>query len=176
MFRDLISTAGNGSDGQDKRERGAAARLAGAELPRRTSIEVPRTWVWGGLRNTRNPPRALAGHGGARSCARVDGGGSVGCGRRRARVQAAKVCYGYGNWRKGIKGSGWNLPKARGGQSCCARWTSASSGRRVVAELAERVLEDCAGPADPRNRSARVLRRCFGGQGSPVYAGGEDLK
>ena len=32
-FRDLISAAGNGSDGQDKRERGAAARLAGAELP-----------------------------------------------------------------------------------------------------------------------------------------------
>ena len=29
-FRDLISAAGNGSDGQDKRERGAAARLAGA--------------------------------------------------------------------------------------------------------------------------------------------------
>ena len=42
----------------------------------------------------RNPPRALAGHGGARSCARVDVGGSAGCGHRRARVQAAKVRYG----------------------------------------------------------------------------------
>ena len=30
MFRDLIYTAENGSDGQDKRKRGAAALVAGA--------------------------------------------------------------------------------------------------------------------------------------------------
>ena len=39
-FRDLICAAGNGSDGQDKRKRGAAAGLAGAELPRRSSVGV----------------------------------------------------------------------------------------------------------------------------------------
>ena len=37
-FRDLISAAGNGSDGQDKRERGAAARLAGDSVPRRRGV------------------------------------------------------------------------------------------------------------------------------------------
>ena len=47
-FRDQISAARNGSDGQDKRERGAAARLAGAELPRRSSIGVRRFRPSGG--------------------------------------------------------------------------------------------------------------------------------
>ena len=47
-FRDLICAAGNGSDGQDKRERRAAARLAGAELPRRSSIGVRRFRPSGG--------------------------------------------------------------------------------------------------------------------------------
>ena len=47
-FRDLISAAGNGSDGQDKRKRGAAAGLAGAELPRRSSVGVRRFRPSGG--------------------------------------------------------------------------------------------------------------------------------
>ena len=56
------------------------------------------------------------------------------------------------------------------------RAASVEDGRRRRRSSRRRVREDCAGPADPRRRSARVLRRCFGGQGSPVYAGGEDLK
>ena len=47
-FRDLICAAGNGSDGQDKRKRGAAAGLAGAELPRQSSVGVCRFWPSGG--------------------------------------------------------------------------------------------------------------------------------
>jgi hypothetical protein len=46
-------------------------------------------------------------------------------------------------------------------------------GGRSWRSSRRRGREDCAGPVDPRRRSARVLRRCFGGQGSPVYAGGE---
>ena len=47
-FRDLISAAGNRSDGQDKRERGAAAKLAGAELLRWSNIGVRRFRPSGG--------------------------------------------------------------------------------------------------------------------------------
>jgi hypothetical protein len=138
-------------------------KLRGGARPEVGKIGHPgwglsRFWVKEHPRGTRGSPRPRAERGdalGGGCCA--GGGGSAGCGRRRTRVQAAKVCYGHGNWRKEIKGSGLNLPKAPGGQSCSARWTSVSSGRRVVAELAERVLEDCAGPADSPGRSAAVL-------------------
>jgi hypothetical protein len=66
----------------------------------------------GGVRDVRSPPGGLFGFGEARSCARVGGGGSAGCGRRRARVQAARVHYGYGNWRKGAGGLGHSSPSS----------------------------------------------------------------
>ena len=56
------------------------------------------------------------------------------------------------------------------------READVDGGRRRRNGVGEEAMWWCSEPADPPNRSVQVLRRCFGGQGSPVYAGGEDLK
>jgi hypothetical protein len=89
--RDLILIAGSGSDGSGQlgaqgggavtpatKSRGGAARgspdftVNGAP-----GVKSNGAWVCRDQRDTRDPPRALAGLGGARGCARGGRGGSV---------------------------------------------------------------------------------------------------
>ena len=57
-----------------------ARRIAGVGQSIAPRVNSTRIWVWGGLRNTRNPPRASAGLGDGRCSVHSEGGGSA---RRR---------------------------------------------------------------------------------------------
>ena len=120
----------------------------------------------------RNPPRGLAGHGGARSCARVDGGGSAGGGRRRARVQAVKVRYGYGNWRKGIRGALGCLLKPWGRPELYRRRDHGEDGGAAETERGVREVLGSYGALDFTGRRAMPLRSKTWGQIGPIRTGG----
>jgi hypothetical protein len=89
--RDLILTAGSGSDGSGRlgaRGGGAGHRrlvsvaVRGSGSPNFAKSDAPvakssGSWVWDGLRDLHNPPRALAGLGVLEACTRSGRGGSV---------------------------------------------------------------------------------------------------
>jgi hypothetical protein len=93
--RDLILTAGSGSDGSGRlgargggagQRRPVSASARGSGSPDFTvngapGVKLSGAWVCHDQRDTRNPPGALAGLGGARGCAHSGEGGSA---RRRS--------------------------------------------------------------------------------------------
>ena len=89
-------------------------------------------------------------------------------GSRRLRCATA-----MGTGAKGSRGRGGTYRRLVVVRAAAQGGRRRGPGGRSWRSSWRRGREDCAGPVDPRRRSARVLRRCFGGQGSPVYAGGE---
>jgi hypothetical protein len=72
--------AGGGAGSPEQRFRGGAApELAKSAAP---GLGSACCLAVGGVRDVRSPPGGLFGFGEAQSCARVGGGGFVGCGRR----------------------------------------------------------------------------------------------
>jgi hypothetical protein len=125
--RDLILTAGSGSDGSGRlgargggaghqRLVSAVARGSGSPDFANSGAPVAKSsgaWVWDRLRDMRNPPRVLAGLGKARGRG-CDGGGSS-C---KAELDGVRACVLF-----------WAQERAQTGPRACAVQRQAKTGR-----------------------------------------------
>ena len=106
----------------------------------------------------------------------MDGGGSAGGGRRRARVQAVKVRYGYGNWRKGIRGALGCLLKPWGRPELYRRRDHGEVGGAAETKRAVRAVLGSSGVLGCTGRRVMSLRSKTRGQLGPIRTGGEKLR